>query len=80
MAPIHDRMPVVLPRDAWDRWLDPLHPDPGELLGLLEPSDRIALDAHAVPPLVNNVRNQGPALIERIEPPARPAELELPLG
>ena len=22
MAPIHDRMPVVLPESAWDRWLD----------------------------------------------------------
>ena len=80
MAPIHDRMPVVLPPDAWARWLDPLHADLGELRALLEPRDDVALDAYPVPPLVNNVRNQGPALIERIEIPERPAELELPLG
>ena len=23
MAEIHDRMPVMLPPDAWDQWLDP---------------------------------------------------------
>ena len=73
MAGIHDRMPVVLPPDAWDRWLDPLTPDLGELRALLEPRDDVALAAHAVPPLVNNVRNQGPALIERIEE-QRPAQ------
>jgi putative SOS response-associated peptidase YedK len=67
MTPIHDRMPVVLPKGAWARWLDPLHADLGELRALLEPRDDVALDAYPVPPLVNNVRNQGPALIERAE-------------
>lgn len=80
MAAIHDRMPVVLPPDAWARWLDPLNPDPGELRTLLEPRDDITLGAHAVPPLVNNVRNQGPALIERVDPAPAPAALELPLA
>jgi putative SOS response-associated peptidase YedK len=80
MSSIHDRMPVVLPREAWDRWLDPLNPDLGELRALLEPRDDVPLDAYPVPPLVNNVRNQGPALIERIDPPPAPSPLELPLG
>ena len=30
---LHDRMPVIVPEDAWDRWLDPAPADPGELLG-----------------------------------------------
>lgn len=66
MAPIHDRMPVVLPPDSWATWLDPAPRRPDELRALLEPRDDVALAAYAVPPLVNNVRNDGPALIERL--------------
>ena len=33
VAPIHDRMPIVLPRDAWHAWLDPATADPRALLG-----------------------------------------------
>jgi putative SOS response-associated peptidase YedK len=73
MAAIHDRMPVVLPPDAWATWLDPAPRDPGELRALLEPRDDIALDAHAVAILVNNVRNDGPALIARLEESAAPS-------
>ncbi len=67
MAPIHDRMPVIVPPDAWARWLDPRPADPGELRALLEPRDDIVLAAYPVPPLVNNVRNDGPELIARLE-------------
>jgi len=69
MTGIHDRMPVVVPPDAWSTWLDPGPRDPGELRALLEPRDDVALDAYPVPTLVNSVRNDGPALIERFEPP-----------
>jgi putative SOS response-associated peptidase YedK len=64
MALIHGRMPVVVPPDAWARWLDPTPAEPGELRALLEPRDDVALAAYGVPLLVNNVRNDGPALIE----------------
>ncbi len=42
--------------------------DPGELRAFLEPRDDVALAAYPVPPLVNNVRNNGPELIARLEP------------
>jgi putative SOS response-associated peptidase YedK len=64
MRPIHDRMPVVLAPGSWARWLDPTPSDPGELRALLEPRDDLLLDARAVSTLVNNVRNDGPALVE----------------
>jgi putative SOS response-associated peptidase YedK len=64
IAAIHDRMPVVLPEEAWSRWLDPLLADPAELLGLLVPADPDGLDVYAVDRLVNSVRNDGPALLE----------------
>lgn len=63
MASIHDRMPVVVPPDAWELWLDPTPKDAGELRALLEPSEAIGLAAYAVGTLVNNARNEGPALI-----------------
>jgi putative SOS response-associated peptidase YedK len=64
LADLHDRMPVIVPDDAWARWLDPAPAEPGELMGLLQPTDEIALRIHAVSRAVNDVRNDGPALIE----------------
>ncbi len=60
---IHDRMPVLLPRDAWARWLDPATPDPAELLGLLVPAPDDVLALIAVSKAVNNVRNDSPDLL-----------------
>ena len=62
---LHDRMPVVLPDDAWDRWLD-VRLDPSELLGLLAPDDTVELDIYPVERFVNDVRRDGPELIERL--------------
>lgn len=69
MAPIHDRMPVMLPDEAWDRWLDPARTEGaalGELKNLLIPSDEGWLERYPVSRRVNSVRNDGPDLIERI--------------
>ena len=66
MADVHDRMPVIVPEDAWSRWLDPDPADRGELLGLLSPSDDTELEIRAVSRLVNDVRNDGPELFEPI--------------
>jgi putative SOS response-associated peptidase YedK len=60
-------MPVIVPEDAWSLWLDPELEDPGELQGLLAPSDDVALRIQAVRPLVNNVRNDGPELLEPVD-------------
>ena len=70
LAELHDRMPVVVPEDAWARWLAPGPPDAGELIGLLAPNDAVDLWIYAVSRLVNDVRQDGPALIE---PPAATA-------
>jgi putative SOS response-associated peptidase YedK len=64
LADLHDRMPVVVPQDAWARWLAPGPADSGELIGLLAPSDAVELRIYAVGRLVNDVRQDGPALIE----------------
>ncbi len=69
LADLHDRMPVVIDADAWDRWLDPSPSDPGELLGLLVPNEDVELDVYAVERFVNDVRRDGPELIVPLAPP-----------
>jgi putative SOS response-associated peptidase YedK len=69
MADLHDRMPVLVPDDAWDRWLQPAPAEPDELLAMLQPSDEIALRIYAVNRYVNDVRRDGPELIEPLEVP-----------
>ena len=71
MAPIHDRMPAIVPPDAWARWLAP-DADPGELAALLGPA-AATLAVREVRPLVNNPRNQGPDLIVPVEAPVSAA-------
>jgi putative SOS response-associated peptidase YedK len=67
MAEIHHRMPVMLPPDKWDQWLDRDEQDT-ELLGkLLVPAPSSLITFHPVSTEVNNVRNQGEHLMDPIE-------------
>ncbi len=64
VADLHDRMPVILPPEAWRAWLDPRTADLGSLRGLLEATDPAALDRYPVSRMVNDVRNDGPELLQ----------------
>jgi putative SOS response-associated peptidase YedK len=68
VAPIHDRMPVMLPPSAWDSWLDRDNDDLETLGQLLVPAPAELLVAHPVSPRVNNVREDDPALLEPFDP------------
>ncbi|HEX8496830.1 MAG TPA: SOS response-associated peptidase [Actinomycetales bacterium] len=59
---LHDRMPVVLPPQRWDRWLDPAVKDPDEVRALLAPLPPGRFEAHPVSRAVGNVANTGPEL------------------
>ena len=59
VARIHDRMPVALPPEAAEAWLDPDQPAPA-LLPLLRPLPAGVLTATRVSPRVNQVRHEGP--------------------
>lgn len=61
---IHDRMPLVLPRDRWDAWLDAAVTEPDDVRALLAPSAPGRFVAVPVSTRVNNVRNNGPELVE----------------
>ncbi len=64
VAPIHDRMPVVLTEDAWDRWLDPDFGDPEVLRSMLKPFDPNSMAEYPVSTLVNKVANNYRECIE----------------
>ena len=57
LAPIHDRMPVILPRSAYYLWLDPGIHAPKRLEPLLVPFPAEAMEAYPVSRLVNDPRN-----------------------
>ena len=65
LAPIHDRMPVILPESAWDTWLDP-ETDEQTLRGLLIPAPDDVVVAYPVSTLVNKADHDGPELVQRV--------------
>ncbi|PRC45048.1 hypothetical protein C6A85_97130 [Mycobacterium sp. ITM-2017-0098] len=73
LADIHDRMPLTISERDWDRWLDPDAPiDEGLLRGH---GDLDRIQVREVSRLVNSVRNNGPELIEPVEPQAEQGTL-----
>ena len=60
---IHDRMPLLVPRERRTAWLDPRTPS-DRLPELLVPAQQHGLEAYPVSTAVGNVRNNGPELVE----------------
>ena len=63
LSPIHERMPVILERDAEMRWLDPDLEDGQAALPYLQPVAPERFESYPVSSLVSSYRNQGPELI-----------------
>ncbi|MDF0529079.1 SOS response-associated peptidase [Tsukamurella sp. 8F] len=74
---IHDRMPLVLPGDAADAWLDPDGPVDPELLAPPSPDLVRRIEIRPVGDLVSNVRNDGPELLRRVDDPGDSEQLSL---
>ncbi|MGX6508040.1 SOS response-associated peptidase [Rhodococcus sp. SJ-2] len=63
LSNVHHRMPLIMPSERWDAWLDPDslgHPD------LIVPSTEVVagIEFRRVSDKVNRVRNKGPELVE----------------
>jgi putative SOS response-associated peptidase YedK len=71
---IHDRMPLMLPRQRYEQWLDPRVNDKDDLLALLEPAAPGRLEAFPVATLVSDVKNNGPELVEPLPLDIQPAD------
>jgi len=67
LAPLHDRMPVVLEEPDWSTWLDRSVDDVNGLARLLVSAPDEALVAYPVGNRVNSADNDGPELVERVE-------------
>ena len=63
LAPIHDRMPAILPDDARERWLQSDPVQPASLAALLAPFPSSELEAFEVSTLVNNPANDSPQCV-----------------
>ena len=67
-ASIHDRMPVILPPEAWPVWLGETDAPPEELLALSAPYPAERMRVYRIGPAVGNVRNDASELLDPIEP------------
>ncbi len=65
LAEVHDRMPLLMPRQRWAAWLGP-GGEPAALLAPPEPDWLTGLEIRPVSPAVGDVRNDGPGLTTRV--------------
>jgi putative SOS response-associated peptidase YedK len=64
IAEIYNRMPAVLAERAAEDWMNPREQDPLSMRRLLVPASSDLLSVRPASPLVNSVKNEGPALLE----------------
>ncbi|WP_307228847.1 SOS response-associated peptidase [Pararhizobium capsulatum] len=79
IAPIHDRMPVVIKPEDFSRWLDCKTQEPRHVADLMHPIEDDYFEAIAVSDRVNKVANMGPDLQTPVEPRQRLKEPPKPL-
>jgi putative SOS response-associated peptidase YedK len=69
LAQVHDRMPVIVPADRYERWLDPAQDVAGAMDELLAPWSRGGFEVRPVSRRVNDARNQGADLVAPLGSP-----------
>lgn len=67
LAPVHDRMPVVLPESVWEPWLDPANHDMDALRSLLAPAPDEWFELYPVTTRVNRPQHNDPELLARVD-------------
>ena len=68
MKTLHDRMPVILPKELEEAWIDPYNTDHASLAGMLGPYAASEMELHTVSPLVNSPANDSPECMAPAEP------------
>lgn len=66
VRPIHDRMPVIIPPEDYDRWLSPLDPDPRDLLA---PYPAEPMTMWPISTRVNKPENDDAAILAPVSEP-----------
>jgi len=70
LVAVHHRMPLLLPRSRWARWLD--GPAGADLLEVPDESFLERIEIRPVGPAVGDVRNDGPGLVTPVRAPDEP--------
>lgn len=78
LAPLHGRMPVILPPEAFDLWLDHGNVDAETAATLIAPAREDLLEVHPVSDAVNRAENDKPELIEPVAEAPEPQVVEAP--
>jgi putative SOS response-associated peptidase YedK len=66
MQPIHDRMPVILPKSQESSWLNPAIQHAADVLPLLVPYSAADMEAYPVSRMVNSPENNSPDLVRPV--------------
>ncbi len=66
VKPFHDRMPVILPRETWEQWLDPEMRDAEKATPLLRSYPAEEMEVLQVSDHANNARNDDPECLEPV--------------
>lgn len=77
---VHDRMPVILPNDAYDLWFDPGFQKANAICDLLKPFDPTLMRRYEVSDRVNLVKNDDPACAEPVVRVGRGAVTAIPVA
>ena len=72
VSPLHDRMPVIVPPEAFDLWLDSDHADATTAAALITPAPDSLLEVWPVSTDVNRVANDNAHLIQQVAEDAEP--------
>lgn len=70
LSPIHDRMPVIVPPEGFDLWLDAANVDAATAAALIAPAPENLLEAFEISTAVNRTANDDRILLEPVN--ARP--------
>jgi putative SOS response-associated peptidase YedK len=66
LKPIHERMPVIVPPDGFDLWLDAANVDATTAAALIAPAPEGLLEAYEISTAVNRTANDNPKLLEPV--------------
>ncbi|MFC1555495.1 SOS response-associated peptidase [candidate division KSB1 bacterium] len=67
LEPLHPRMPVILPPEKYDEWLDPKNQDSAKLRELLKPYPANKMKYHRVSQYVNSPKHNDPGCTRPIQ-------------
>jgi len=73
LSAIHSRMPVIVPPEGFDLWLNCAEVDAQTAAALIAPAPDNLLEAYVVSTAVNRTANDNAKLVERLAPGAEPA-------